>query len=149
MKKLLFALPLFFLSLAVYAQQTEDDVFVGKSKTFGNFKGVALSTTKPNTLNDDRRNTKSIKGLLTLTGTVVKVGWCEDDCLIFYVKEDDGTTVAVGTKDYGFTVPKEIAGKRIFIECIAPALLIREKEKVKKEYQKDIQFVATGIKVIF
>lgn len=50
--------------------------------------------------------------------------------------------VTVGTSDYGFTIPKEIVGKRIIIEGIEPAKLIRERKIVKKEYQKDIQFVA-------
>ena len=145
MKKLLFALPVFFFSVAVHAQQTEDDVLVGKSKTFGNYKGVATSTTKPNI----GANTKSVKGLSTLTGTVVKVDWCEDDCLTFFVKKDDGTTVTVGTKDYGFTVPKEIVGKRIHIEGIDVAMRLPEKGMSKKEYQKDIQFSATGVKVMF
>ena len=59
----------------------------------------------------------------------------------------NGTTVTVGTRDYGFTVPKAIVGKRIIIEGIDPAKLISEKKTVKKEYQKDIQFAATGIRI--
>jgi hypothetical protein len=37
MKKLLFTLGLFFFIVAAHAQQTVDDVYVGKSKTFGNY----------------------------------------------------------------------------------------------------------------
>ena len=157
MKKLLFILPVFFFSLAVNAQQTEDDIYVGKGKTFGNYKGA------------DTRNTKPVKGQLNITGTVVKVDWCEgdcltmwvrkitgtvvradwceEDCLTMWVKKDDGTIVSVGTKDYGFTIPKETVGKRIIIEGIDPAKLISEKKTVKQEYQKDIRFAATGIKI--
>lgn len=135
MKKLLFILPVLFFSLAVNAQQTEDDIYVGKSKTFGNYKGTGI------------RNTKPVKGQLNITGTVVKVDWCEEDCLTMWVKKDDGTIVSVGTKDHGFTIPKAIVGKRIIIEGIDPAQLISEKKTVKKEYQKDIQLVATGIRI--
>ena len=135
MKKLLFILSVFFFALTVNAQQTEDDIYVGKGKTFGNYKGA------------DTRNTKPVKGQLKITGTVVKVDWCEEDCLTVWVKKDDGTIVSVGTKDYGFTVPKNIVGKRIAIEGIEPAKLIPEKKTLKREFQKDIQFAATGIKI--
>lgn len=148
MKKLLFILPVFFFSLALNAQQTEDDIYVGKSKTFGNYKGAAISTINPKSLPGGDRNTKPVKGSSTLAGTVVKVGWCEEDCLTIWVKKDDGMTVAVGTRDYGFSVPKEIVGKRILIEGIDPAKLIRDRRTVKKEYQKDIQFAAIGIRVM-
>ena len=110
MKKTLFILPILFFTLAVNAQQTEDDVYVGKSKTFGNYKGTAIGTAKPN------------KGQLNITGKV-------------------------GTKDNGFTVPKNIVGKRIFIEGIEPGKLIPEKRMIKNEYQKDIQIAATGVRV--
>ncbi len=136
MKKLLQILSLILFTLTVNAQQTEDDIYVGKSKTFGNYRG------------SDTRNTKPAKGQVNLTGTVVKVDWCEEDCLTIWVKKDDGTTVPVGTKDYGFTVPKKIVGKRIIIEGIDPAKLSSEKRTVKREYQKNIQLAATGIKII-
>ena len=135
MKKLLFILPVFFFSLAVNAQQTEDDIYVGKGKMFGKYKGA------------DTRNTKPVKGQINITGTVVKVDWCEDDCLTVWVKKDDGTIVSVGTKDYGFTIPKAIVGKRIIIEGIDPAKLISEKKTLKREFQKDIQIAATGIRI--
>ena len=136
MKKLLFILPVFFLALTVNAQQTEDDVYVGKGKTFGRFNGT------------DNRNTIPVKGQLSITGTVVKVGWCEEDCLTMWVKKDDGTIVSVGTKDYGFTIPKSIVGKKIIIEGIDPAKLITKKKTLKREFQKDIQFAATGLRIL-
>ncbi|PKP13911.1 MAG: hypothetical protein CVU08_02815 [Bacteroidetes bacterium HGW-Bacteroidetes-3] len=147
MKKLLFILPLFFFSLTVNAQQTEDDIYVGKSKTFGNYKGTDIINVNSKPLLGLDRNVKQIKGQSNITGTVVKVDWCEEDCLTMWVQKDDGTTVAVGTKDYGFAVPKDIVGKRINVEGIEPAKLIRERKTMKKEYQKDIQFVATGVKL--
>lgn len=128
-------LPLIFLTLIVNAQQTEDDIYVGKSRTFGNYRGADVTPAK------------QVKGRLIITGTVVKVDWCEEDCLTVWVKKDDGSTVSVGTKDYGFTVPKKIVGKRIIIEGIERAKYNAEKKTVKKEYQKDIQIAATGIRI--
>ena len=148
MKKLLFILPVFFFGLAVNAQQTEDDIYVGKSRTFGNYKGTGIVYTNSKPLPGMDRNVKQIKGGSNVTGIVVKVEWCEEDCMTVWVKKDDGTTISVGTKDYGFTVPKDIVGKRINIEGIDPARPIRERRTVTKEYQKDIQFVATGIKIM-
>jgi len=140
MKKLLFILPLFFLTLAVNAQQTEDEVYIGKK--YGNFKGTGII------IPETDRKIKPVNGQTTLTGIVLAVGWCEDDCLTISVKKDDGTTVTVGTKDYGFTVSKKIVGRRISIEGIESGTFIRERKTLKKEYQKDVQLVATGIKVI-
>jgi hypothetical protein len=135
MKKLLQILPLILITLAVSAQQTEDDIYVGKSRTYGNYRGADIKTAKP------------MKGQSIITGIVVKVDWCEEDCLTVWVKKDDGTTISVGTKDYGFTVPKKIIGKRIIIEGVEPAKLIPEKKVIKKEYQKDVQIAATGIRI--
>ena len=135
MKKLLQVLPLIFYVVIANAQQTEDDIYVGKSRTFGNYRGTDITTAK------------QLKGQLTITGIVVKVDWCEDDCLTVWAKKDDGSTVSVGTKDYGFTVPKKIVGKRIIIEGIEPAKYIAENKTLKKQYQKDIQIAATGIRI--
>ena len=140
MKKLLFILPLFFFSLAANAQQTEDEVYVGKK--YGNFKGTGI------TIPDTDRKAKPVNGEPTVTGIVVKVGWREDDCLTILVKKDDGTTVTIGTKDYGFKVPQKLVGQKIIVEVIDPAKRVRERRTVRTDYQKDIQFAATGIKVI-
>ncbi|MHB1196614.1 MAG: hypothetical protein ACYC0A_07215 [Lutibacter sp.] len=133
MKNLLFIFPFILFALSVNAQQTEDDVYVGKSRTFGNYKGT------------DINNTKQIKSSPIITGTVVKVGWCEEDCMTVWVKKEDGTILSVGTKDNSF-IPKDIIGKRIIVEGYEPDKPIREKKTMKKEHQEDIQFVATGVK---
>ena len=135
MKKLLVTLPI-FLILAANAQQTEDDVYVGKSKTFGNYRGTDIGYAKP------------IKGQSIVSGTVVKVSWCEEDCLTILVKKADGTTLIVGTKDNGFKVPKGIVGKKIIIEGIDPAKRIVDKKAIKQTYQTDIQFAASGIRLL-
>jgi hypothetical protein len=135
MKKLLQILPFIFFTLIVHAQQTEDDIYVGKSRTFGNYRGTDITTAK------------QVKGQLIISGIVVKVDWCEEDCLTVWVKKDDGSIVSIGTKDYGFTVPKKIVGKRIIIEGIEPAKYITGKKAVKIEHQKDVQIAATGIRI--
>ncbi len=136
MKRLLLTLSVFFFALATNAQQTEDDIYVGKSKTFGNYRGTDIGYSKP------------IKGQSVISGTVVKVSWCEEDCLTLLVKKADGTIITVGTKDNGFKVPKGIVGKKIIIEGIEPSKRIADKKSVKQTYQTDIQFAASGIRLL-
>jgi len=136
-KKLIQILPFILFSIITRAQQTEDDVYVGKSRTFGNYKGTNIATSK------------QVKGGVVITGTVIKVDQCEGDCLTVWVKKNDGSTVSIGTKDYGFTIPKNTIGKRVVIEGIEPEKYIVEKRKINKEYQKDVQVAATGIRVFY
>ncbi len=150
MKKLLFILPAIFFTLAANAQQTEDDIYVGK--TFGNYKGTGIIIPDVNR-DKDPRKAKPVAGQTTITGMVV--GACKRDCCnkkrtfcSVDVKKDDGTIVTVGTRDYGFTSPGLIVGRRIMVEGLQPGKLPREKGTVKKDYQKNIQFAATGIMVI-
>ena len=144
MKKLVFILPVFFFTLALNAQQTEDEVYIGKGKTFGNYKGTAII------IPDFDKGTKPTNVQTAITGIVVKVGWCEEDCLTILVKKDDGTTVTVGTKEYGFTVPQKIVGRKIIIEGKDAGQIAggRKRKDIKKDAQPDIQFTATGIKII-
>ena len=62
----------------------------------------------------------------------MQVDWCEEDCMTMRMKKDDGTTVVVGIKDYGFKVPKDIIGKRINAEGVVPGTLILKDEKVER-----------------
>lgn len=144
MKTLLFILSTLFLPLIINAQQTEDEVYIGKGKTFGNYKGIGII------IPDVGRKAKPVNGQTTVTGIVVKVGWCEEDCLTILVKKDDGSTVTVGTKDYGFTVPQKIVGRKIIVEGIDAGQISggRKRKDIKKDAQQDIQFAATGIKII-
>jgi len=140
MKSLLFIMAAFFFTLSVNAQgtQTEDEVYIGKGKTFGNYK---------------RSDTKPINGQLALTGTVVS--GCKRDCCnkkqtscSFNLLKDDGTILTVGTTDFEFTVPKELIGKRIIVEGVdVTTSYIRRRKTINQNYQKDIQFAATGIKI--
>ena len=144
MKKLLFTMPVLFLSFALNAQQTEDEVYIGKGKTFGNYKGTAII------IPDVNRNEKPANGKTAITDIIVTVGWCEEDCLTILVKKDDGTTVTVGTRDNSFKVPKTIVGRKIIVEGKDAGQVSggRKRKDVKKDAQQDIQFAATGIMVI-
>ena len=73
---------------------------------------------------------------------------CEDDCLTILVKKADGIIITVGTKDNGFKVPKAIVGKKIIIEGIEPSKRNVDKKAVNQAYQTDIQFAASGIRLL-
>ena len=145
MKKLLSILPVIFFSFALHAQQTEDEVYVGKGKTFGDYKGTAIIIP-----DIDKPVKKPTTDLSRLTGTVISVGLeSKMDSLTdkrvslysFNLKKTDGTIVTVGTRDNGFTVPKEIVGKTITVEG-------RKRRDVKNNTQQDVQFAATGILIV-
>ncbi len=142
MKKLLFIWAVFFLSLPVNSQQTEDEVYVGKK--YGNYKGTGII------IPDTDRKVKPVNRPTAITGIAVTIGWCEEDCLTILVKKDNGTTITVGTRDYGFTVPKKLEGKKIIVEGIDAGQIsgVIKNREVKKDYQKNIQFAASGILVI-
>ncbi len=91
MKSLLFIMAAFLFTHAVNAQgtQTEDEVYIGKGKTFGNYKGTGII------IPDLGLKGKPYNGPATLTGIVVKVDWCEQDCRTIMGEKDDGTTVTV------------------------------------------------------
>jgi hypothetical protein len=140
MKKLLFMLPLLFITVALHAQQTEDEVYIGKK--YGNYKGTGII------IPDTDRKAKPLNGPATITGIVIQVDWCEKDCRTILVKKEDGTTVTVGTSDHDFTVSKKLVGKKIIIEGTDPALQVREKKLGRSNYQKNIQFAASGILIV-
>lgn len=146
MKKLLMILSLFFFAFALHAQQTEDEVNIGlyKGKTFGRYTGPSI------TIPDADLAEKKSSGLRLVTGVVTNITLCEGGCMVLSVKRDDSTIVNIGTKDFGFKVPKNILGHRISVEGVTPEYVIsdRKRREGPKNYQRDIQFAATGILVI-
>jgi Domain of unknown function (DUF4920) len=136
MKKLLAILPILFLVFDSIAQQTEDDPAVGGTwRTFGEYKTA------------DTKNLKEIKTLTTISGTVINVSWCEEDCLTILLKTKDENTVLIGTKDYGFAVPKNIVHKKIIVQGYEIATLKANKKLEQKAFQKEVHIAATGIKI--
>jgi hypothetical protein len=151
MKKLLLIVSAFFLALAINAQgtQTEDEVYVGKVKTFGKYSGTGII------IPDVGKTKKQPANPTTLTGIVINDGSNIQDSIngkpgglySFKLKKDDGTVVTVGTRDNDFTVPKKIIGRTITVEAV---IIDRRRREINpgKPYQPDIQYAATGIKVI-
>ena len=130
----LLAITFLFASAAI-AQQTEDDVYVGKARTFGNYRGTNVYSKLP-------------QGYSIVTGTVVELSWCEEDCRTVLVKKTDGTMITVGTADFGFTIPKGIKGKKITIEGVETGKQIIDKKKTARNQQQNIQFAASGVKLL-
>jgi len=73
------------------------------------------------------------------------------------LKNDQGKSIRITFKDYGFFVPKDISGKEVIIEGTASLILQTEDvarhyaEDVGKDYnesmRKEISFVANGVLV--
>ena len=143
MKKLLLALPVLFLGFFVSAQQTEDEVYIGKGKTFGNYSNANARPVNG--------QINPVSGLKTVTGTIVS--GCKRDCCnrklttCFIDIQTADSLVRVGTRDNGFSVPKDMIGKKIVVEGTETSLLIRERRPMKGT-QNDVQFTATGVKVL-
>ena len=93
-----------------------------------------------------------------VTGTVESV--CQAKGCWMKVKMDNGETMRVTFKDYGFFVPKDIAGKTVVVEGVAqkkttPVAELRHyaedagksKEAIAKitDPKKELAFVADGV----
>ena len=116
--------------------QTEDEGYIGKGKTFGNYtgKGIIIPEVDRKIKQVDVQQIISVKVLNAC---------CDTSLTSITLKKDDGTIVTVGTRDFGFTVPKNIVGRYITIEGENTS-----GGRKRRDYQKDIQFAATGIKVL-
>ena len=151
MKKLLPLLSAVFISMAVNAQgtQTEDEIYIGKGKTFGKYTGRSVTT--PVT---DKTTKSTVTNPTILTGIVLSGGVISNSAdslkstpgslYSFNLKKDDGAIILVGTSDYDFNVPKELIGRSVSVEGLSSATLI---ERKRRSVQKDIQFAAIGVMV--
>jgi hypothetical protein len=140
MKKLLFILATISFTLTLNAQQTEDEIYIGKGKIFGNFSTA---------------HTKTVDEQKLITGEVV--GICKKDCCnknfttcTIQVKTNDGNIIWVSTAGKEFALPKKIVGQTIIIECRDASQVsnVRKRKDLKNDVQQDFQFNATGIKVL-
>lgn len=145
MKHLLLIFTVFVLTYTVNAQgtQTEDEVYVGKGKTFGKYNGTGII------IPDFDRKEKQTTVPRLITGVVMSVSIGREDTLtdkrgfnFITLRKDDGTIVTIGTRDNAFTIPRTIVGRTITIDGSLVA------GGRKRRGQQEIQYAATGIKVL-
>jgi Domain of unknown function (DUF4920) len=148
MKKTIFTTIAIAFSIAVSAQKMES--FGEKIKADG-----AIPTTELVKQSDGKE-----KMNVKVEGTVESV--CQVKGCWMKVKLDDGQTMRVTFKDYGFFVPKDIAGKKVIFEGVAEVKTTpvselkhyaqdagKSKEEIAKitEPEKALTFVANGVLV--
>ena len=139
MKKLLFILPALFFVLGLKAQQTEDEVYIGKKFGIFNDTGIII-------LETDRKIKPN--GLLTAIDTVLSVSACTVYCSVLVVKLTDGTPITVGTADRGFSIPAKMVGRGIMVDGAYSVRQVPGERPSRIIQQQNIGFAATGIKVI-
>ncbi|HEY0749700.1 MAG TPA: DUF4920 domain-containing protein [Chitinophagaceae bacterium] len=157
MRKLLFFSTLLF-SLAVQAQEAEEIKPAAKGVLYGaeiSESGDAVSATA--------LQEKMANGVFEgkVTGKVKEV--CQTMGCWMRLEKADGTTLMVKTKDHAFFMPKDIVGRTVVIEGMAKMKEVSEeqrkhfaedagksKDEIKKikGSEKEVQFVASGVKVI-
>jgi hypothetical protein len=116
-------------------------------------KSIAASELPVKMGKEDKMNAK-------VTGTVESV--CQVKGCWMKVKMDDGETMRVMFKDYGFFVPKDISGKTVVFEGEAQKKLVpvehlqhyaqdagKSKEEIAKitEPKQELTFIADGVLV--
>lgn len=142
------------------AQVQSQNATFPKGERFGNYRGIDIiipdTDRKAQTgiiIPDFDRKAKPLQGQTTLTGTVTRIGDlnCENQkCTAnsIDVKRADGSIATIGTNDFDFAVPREIKGRKISVEGFESSRFVRERKVVQKDYQRGLQFVATGIMII-
>lgn len=145
MKNLIITALLAVLSVGAYAQES---YFGEKIKE----KGAISAAELPTKLGNKEKMTAKV------TGTVESV--CQAKGCWMKVKTADGQTMRVSFKDYGFFVPKDIAGKTVVIEGEAKVKTTpvselqhyaedagKSKEEIAKitEPKRELTFVADGV----
>ena len=148
MKKTIFTTIAILISFVGFSQKMEN--FGGKIKADG-----AIPTTELLKKADGKE-----KVAAKVQGTVESV--CQVKGCWMKVKLDDGQTMRVTFKDYGFFVPKDIAGKTVIFEGVAEVKTTpvselkhyaqdagKSKEEIAKitEPEKALTFVANGVLV--
>ncbi|MFN4146347.1 MAG: DUF4920 domain-containing protein [Runella sp.] len=136
------------VSVAALATQAQDQYFGQKIK---DKKAIPAAEIPAKMGNQEKMNAK-------VTGTVESV--CQAKGCWMKVKTTDGQTMRVTFKDYGFFVPKDIAGKTVVFEGVAqmkttPVSELRHyaedagksKEEIAKitEPKRELTFVADGV----
>lgn len=156
MKKLLLS-SLFFIALAAGAQEAAEIKPAAKGVVYGADvkEGTAIT---PNDL-----QAKMANGVFAgqVTGKVTEV--CKSMGCWIRLEKADGTTLLVKSKDHAYFMPQDLTGKTVVIEGTASIKEVSEekrkhmaedagksKAEIKKikGSEKELQFVATGVKVL-
>ena len=158
MKKLLLA-ALLFIAVAATAQEKHDKekVQAAPGDVYGTVAAEA-SAIAPDEIKNKLVNDQ-FEG--QIRAKVVEV--CQAEGCWIRVARKDGSTMMVRAKDHAFLMPANIVGKTVIIDGSATVKEISEAQrrhyaedagKSKKEIakikgsEKDVQFAATGVKVI-
>jgi hypothetical protein len=155
MKKILFA-GLLFLAIGAQAQDKEKTPAVK-----GVVYGVVSEETNAVTADDIKNKLVDDKFEGQVKGKVVEV--CKAEGCWIRVERNDGSNMMVRVKNHAFLMPEGIVGKTVPIE--GTAVVKTETESMRKHYAedagkskkeiakikgdlKDVQFSATGVKVL-
>lgn len=154
MKKVLFVLLAFSISLAAAAQDPQS---AQKGVTYG--AGTTAENSIP--VNELEKNLKEDKYQGKISGKVTEV--CQEKGCWMKLEKSNGEKVMVKFKDYGFFMPKDIVGKEVVLEGEAVVKEVsvkqqqhyakdagKKKNEIKKikEPKKELQFVAAGVLVL-
>jgi hypothetical protein len=157
MKKLLFS-SLLFVAFAATAQEASEIKPAAKGVVYGTAvteTGTQVSATE--------LQAKMSDGVFTgqVTGKVVEV--CKSMGCWIKLEKADGTTLLVKSKDHAFFMPQDLTGKMVVVEGTASVKEVSEekrkhmaedagksKAEIKKikGSEKELQFVAAGVKVL-
>jgi hypothetical protein len=156
MKKILFSC-LAFVAFSANAQEADEIKPAAKGVVYG----TAPTAGEAVPVND--LVTKLSNGTFEgkITGKVKEV--CQSMGCWMKLEKSDGSTVMVKTKDHGFFMPKNLAGRTVVIEGVAS--VNEETEAKQKHYaedagkskkeiakikgaKKELQFTASGVKVL-
>ena len=155
MKKLFFA-SLLLITIGATAQQKEKTPAA---------KGVVYGTvtTEKSALSPDELSAKLVNNQYEGLVKARVVDVCKAEGCWIKVQRKDGTAMMVRAKDHAFLMPENIVGKTVLIE--GSATVKETSEEMRKHYaedagkskeeiakikgaEKDIQFSATGVKVL-
>jgi hypothetical protein len=158
MKKLLFS----FLVLGALHVQAQDHNSEIKPAAKGVVYGTEVTTTGEAISTNDiqaKMSNGAYEG--KVTGKVKEV--CKAMGCWIRLEKADGSTLMVKTKDHGFFLPQDLVGKTVVMEGSASIKEVSEekrkhfaedagksKEEIKKikGSEKEVQFIASGIKVL-
>lgn len=156
MKKILFSFFL-FASIAVNAQEADEIKPAAKGVLYG------TTITDGAAVNANELQSKMAEGVFEgkVEGKVKEV--CKTMGCWIRLEKADGSSLMVKSKDHGFFMPQDLVGHTVVIEGTASMKEVSEekrkhfaedagksKEEIKKikGSEKEVQFIASGVKVV-